>query len=569
MAGLNPGLNRRTQLALLRLRGRLTLRQYMREPGRFLGVIIAFAFFVPLALGTAVASAIGYTFLSPAWAQELLGGMLVILWLIWVTYPVLVSSLNEGLDLTRLLVFPIARRDLVVSVLLGTLFDYPTYIMAPVLLAALFTWGLSQAFPLVLLGLILAYCHMVIAGQLVVTVFGGILQSRRFRDLAIILASLFGASCYFIQIGVQSASDRLSTAFESGNIESLAGLRPLDVLQWLPTGAVARAIGLADSGDWGSSLLWLGYSALLLLIFGAAWWLVMQRILTGAGFLLRAPEKKAVARPAAGAPTRARRLAPRGLSWLPADIALIVLKDLRTAWRLPQRRALLLQSLIFPFFMIVPLFQAFGSDEAPPPIVGFFVPGVMLFQYWILSQNTLAWEGRGLNTLLITPIARERILHGKALGNVLLGLPVTLLVTLVGLIAFPIWQTSSALLQLPPAVAILVGVMSLASVLFPSPLNLEAKRGRMSMSLSGGGCLAALGNLIAPLVAALLLAPLVILLVVSALLGLPWLPFAVAPLSWIYGAGVYWLLTRYAARRLAAREPELLEAIRWKGSGEA
>jgi len=120
----------------------------------------------------------------------------------------LVSSLNEGLDLTRLLVFPIARRDLVVSILLGTLFDYPTYIMAPVLLAALVTWGISPALPIVALGLLLAYCHMVIASQLVVTVFGGILQSRRFRDLAIILASLFGASCYFIQIGLQGVGER-------------------------------------------------------------------------------------------------------------------------------------------------------------------------------------------------------------------------------------------------------------------------------------------------------------------------------------------------------------------------
>ena len=568
MARLTPGLDYRTQRALLRLRGRLTLRQYMREPGRFLGVIVAIAFFVPLALGSAIASAIGYRLLPPEWALELLGGVLVVLWLLWVTYPILVSSLNEGLDLTRLLIFPISRRDLVASVLLGTLLDYPTYIMAPVLLAALVTWGSSSALPIVAVGLLLAYCHMVIAGQLVVTIFGGILQSRRFRDLAVILMSLFGASCYFIQIGLQSVSERLSEAAQAGSLDALAGFRPLDALQWLPTGAVARAIGLANAGSWGASLLWLGYSGLLLAVLTGIWWVILQRILTGAGFLLRAPEKKTPPAAAKAAPAAARRLVPRWLGWLPADIGQIVLKDLRTAWRLPQRRALLLQSLIFPFFMIVPLLQAFGDDSAPPPSIGFFVPSVVLFQYWIMGQNMLAWEGRGINTLLTTPIARGRILHGKTLGVVLLGLPVTLLVTAVALFAFPSWRTTGALLQLPPAVAILLGVMGVASVLFPSPVNLEARRGRASFSFSGGGCLAALGNLVAPLVVALLLAPLVGLLAAAALLALPWLPVAAAPLVFVYGGGVYWLLTRFAAQRLAAREPEVVEAVRWKGSGE-
>ena len=61
-------------------------------------------------------------------------------------------------------------------------------------------WGASLALPVVLIAVLLCYAHMVFIGLLVGTALGGILQSRRFRDIAIIVTALLGSSCYFLQV---------------------------------------------------------------------------------------------------------------------------------------------------------------------------------------------------------------------------------------------------------------------------------------------------------------------------------------------------------------------------------
>jgi ABC-2 type transport system permease protein len=243
---------------------------------------------LPLVLGATVATAAGYLRLPDHWPAELLGAVLTVIWFVWLTFPVIFSSINEGLDITHLLVYPLPRRELVVSVLLGTLFDYPTYLMLPLLVAVLIGWGGSLALPVVLLSLLLTYAHAVLIGQLVITAVGGILQSRRFRDLAIVVGSLLGVSCYFIQVGFTRLAETVSSMVTA---EQLSAFSPLATLQWLPTGAAARAIERANTGLWGESLLWLGYSAVLLLLLTWVWWRLLIRLTTGEGFLFSLPPR--------------------------------------------------------------------------------------------------------------------------------------------------------------------------------------------------------------------------------------------------------------------------------------
>ena len=114
---------------LFRLRGKLTVRQFSRERGRIIGAIVVVLVFGPMIVGAAFGTAIGYRTLQNQWPTALLGGVLVAMWLIWLGFPIVATAVNESADITRLLIFPISRRDLILSTLLGTLFDYPTYLM--------------------------------------------------------------------------------------------------------------------------------------------------------------------------------------------------------------------------------------------------------------------------------------------------------------------------------------------------------------------------------------------------------------------------------------------------------
>ena len=271
----NPSLLR----PMLWLRGKLTVRQFTRERGRIIGAIFVFLIFGPMVVGAAWGTAVAYRNLPEHLDTGLLGGVFVILWLIWLVFPLVFSSVNEGMDITRLLIYPLSRRDMILGTLVGTVFDYPTFLILPLFGAMIFGFGFGLP---VLLAIVLGYAHAVIIGQLVLTVLGGIVQSRRFRDITIIFFSLLGGSCYFLQQGFISLMSRLGTEV---NEEMILALRPLNILQWFPTGALARFVEQAQLGNWSNATLWLLYSLVFLGLFTAIWVSGLYRLATGQGFL--------------------------------------------------------------------------------------------------------------------------------------------------------------------------------------------------------------------------------------------------------------------------------------------
>ena len=134
------GLDAARQRALLGLRLRLVRRQFEREPGRVVGFVLFLVIFGPLLLLAAAASAFVYIAAPQPWPVQTLGLVLTGLWLAWIVLPLLAFRTNEGLDLSRLLVYPLSTRDLVASALLGTLLYGPSYVTLPFFLAALVGW---------------------------------------------------------------------------------------------------------------------------------------------------------------------------------------------------------------------------------------------------------------------------------------------------------------------------------------------------------------------------------------------------------------------------------------------
>lgn len=567
MAGL--GINWQKQKALLVLRGRLTLRQYTKEPGRILSAILAALFLLPLVLGAAVGTGAAYLLLPEPWPGQVLGVALVIMWFIWFSLPLFSFNVNEGLDPTRLIVYPISRRDFVVTLFAGTLFDYPTYFMLPLFMAALIGWGVRFPFtlPVLFISLLLNYMVMVLTSQLVVNIIGGLLQSRRFRDVMIIIFSLVGSSCWFVSQACNRLTEQFSGAVTEGQAmelqQTLTSLRPLTVLQWLPPGAAAKAVEQASVGAWGEAILWLLYTLFWVIVLTWGWWRVLQRIVTGEGFLINLGKTAVRAEKATSSSTERDWLA-----WLPPEIGQMALKELKAIWRIPQRRVAFIQGLIMPFVLII-IFGAQGGDSSDPDNSRFsvaFLPFYALFTFWANGQNMLGLEMTGLTTLLMTPVSRQYILLGKTLGlGVVSGLPLLLLGTVLTILQ----GDMLILLFIPAALGLglmVLGVMSVSSVYIAFPTQFERKTGQNAFS-GGGGCVPAIASLFAvPAVIALLSLPVAAPLAIGLLSDLFWLVIVGAVVSVFYGPLVLWLGTYLGGRALQTREPELLQATRPQGT---
>ena len=412
--------------------------------------------------------ALGYLRLPDPWPAQLLGFILVLLWFIWLIFPIFFSSLNEAADITRLLVYPLPRRDIIASVLLGTLFDYPTYLMLPLLLAVLIGWGASLALPVVIIAILLGFAHMIFIGLLVGTALGGVLQSRRFRDIAIIFTALLGSSCYFLQVGFGRLIENVT---QNMSQEELLALQPLPILQWFPTGAAAQAIAQAADGQWIAALGWLFYSSLWLLLIVWAWWKLVVRLTTGEGFLFaRAPRPQKEIKTA---PARAATL-PIFLRRLPPDIAQIMSKEFKSIWRTPLRRVGLIQGLLVPIFMggfILIRNESSISSLTSFNFIGLGLPLYALFIYWVTSFNMLGWEGKGLPVLFLTPVSRRRIFLGKGLALYIVASLSFLLVGIIFTLVLGNWVSLGGLLTGLLSGFTTIGVTAVFATLFPSPIR--------------------------------------------------------------------------------------------------
>ncbi len=555
MAGLTDralaflGLDAARQRALIGLRLRLLRRQFEREPGRMVGFIVFLVIFGPLVLLLATASGFVYVAAPAPWPVQTVGIVLTGLWLAWIALPLFAFRTNESLDLSRLLVYPLSARDLLASALIGTLFDGPSYVTLPFFIAILIGW-LDQPWllPVVLVALLLAYALMMVTGQLVLTASMGLLRSRRFRDLSIVVLSLLGSSCYLINRLVESWARATDAA-------ALRTLEPLLALRWLPPGACAQALALAEHGDWLGVGLWLSYASAWLIVLSWGWWKLLLRITTGAAtWTLPAPK----AAPARRTPT-SDAIDAVGFAWLPTPTRAMLIKEFKLTWRVPQRRIGLLQSVLAPFALIVAIF--FGEMEALsrlPEWTAAGLPAIMLFAAWGLSTNMLGMESRGLATLLLTPAPRWQLLLGKGLAYTLLALaPTTLYAAVLAAIVRSPLIVVGLLAGISTAL-IVVAVNMVAAVYYSYPFD---ENSTTRQRAGGGWRTGVVQIVVVPLAMAILAAPATLPLLAGAWWGLPLPVTAVGALAGlVYAALLLGWTTHYAGKMLTGREAETLAA---------
>jgi ABC-2 type transport system permease protein len=541
------------------LRWKILIRSFTRGSGRvsrIVGTVFLVLFGLPFVGGIAVGTYFAYRYLPPPANTEILFLVLTGVYLLWLVLPLLEFSVNEGLDLSKLSLFPLTRAELMVSLLLSTLLDIPTIGLLLVFAAVVAGWALSVPLALMaLLTMLVFYVQVIGMSQLVLALLMRVLQSRRFRDLSIIIVALFSSSCYLFQ---QLAFRGLGS---EGFISNLNHTTVSPYLQWLPPGMAARAIQQAVVGNWAMSFIWLAALLVISVAVLYLWQLVVERG-------LNSPESGGVQR------VRRRRVAqaaeavihPAGFwrSALASQVVAVALKDLKYFRRDPQLQATFAQSIVSIVVLIVITLFNPGNNNHQLFVSSWAVmlaPLFVFFTLYSLSCNTLGLERQSLVTLFLFPVEPRRILWGKNLVVFGIGIVEVILVVSIATFISRGWDMLWPALAVGVAgIGVMLGCGNFTSVFFPQRMRLAQRGFRASANMSSeGGCLRAVMSLAALAATAVILIPVALALIAPVYFNLRWLWAFSIPASLLYGAAFYYVVTELVAPRIVTKAPEILE----------
>src|SRR5947209_8077721 len=170
------------------LRWKMLTRGFTRNPASIIGAIVLLLFVLGFAVSLAFGTFAAYRFMDAPANIEVLYLVLTGLCLLWIVLPLLEFAGNEGLDVSKLTLFPLTRSEIATSLIFSTLLDIPTLGLFLMLAAVIAGW--SYSLPLGLMAfvvMVIFYVQVIGLSQLVLALLMRTLQSRRFRDLRIIL----------------------------------------------------------------------------------------------------------------------------------------------------------------------------------------------------------------------------------------------------------------------------------------------------------------------------------------------------------------------------------------------
>jgi ABC-2 type transport system permease protein len=569
------------------LRVKMFTRNFRRKPARLVFTLIGMLVLLLVVGELAFVLFLALTNLSATSETEVLYLFFSGALLFWIVLPLLSYSTNEGLDVTKLQLFPLTRLEVMFSLLFSSLFDVWTVLLFVLFGTVVVAWWMHAPLLGLMALLVLAVFYVTVVGisQLILALLMRTLQSRRFRDLSILFIALFSSSCYLINRFAFGASSILNfmTTLNKG------GFSPY--LQWLPSGVAAGILRAALQGNWGSSFALLGLLLVICAIALYLWQLVLERSMSASesGASRRRKQREqptaqaasvavqalgsmpsslpaSARRPAVESARAAQATSATGVASDPLKASLseqlqaLVKKELICFWRDPLLKARVLQSLVY--LVIVVFVNVSGSRNGFYSAYLPFIAVVLVFFFMLnISLNTLGIERQSLTTLFLFPLDRRRLLWGKNIAVVLMGLA-ALIVLLTLSAAFSRQQA----MILPAAITGLVGMgvtlgcANMVAVFFP---RYQPTLGRRSFVGSGnqvqsGGCLNALMSLGGVIVTGVFLVPVALGIGIPFFLNLPIIWALSIPLCLLYGLVIYIVLTNLAARRMLATEPEIL-----------
>ena len=604
-----PGIPRQRILSwskvywLFWLRVKLLLRDYTRDWRRILGAITVLLIALPVFGGLALGTFAAYIGLPQSQATELLLIVLVGLYIFWSVLPLIEFSVNEGLDVTKLTLYPLTRVERMTSLLLATLLDIPTLGIFALFAAIFLGWSSPLSTLLIAApALVIAYIHIVGLSQLVLATFMGLLRSRRYRDMTIILFALFGSLCSLSQQVIVRHIGRFDRNF-------FASIHLAQYLRLTPPGMVGWAITRANSGDWAGAIGWLAASALLTIPLLWLWMIVLEHGLataeTAGGNTRRARrrDQRSIAPASAAAantlfpsvdvnanaaglaaplqtsatylPTNAvpgnpQDILPLGINSagathsarrriLSPPVQAIFAKDLRYFWRDPQLKASMLSSLFILIVIFVgPVLGTNSGFYSVHPWSVLFSCIAPLFLAMNLSLNIFGLERQALTTLFLFPVRPRSILWGKNLAVASVAFTEQVVLAAAFAILTHGWSYFiPAVIMGTAAIAVMLGCGNVLSVLLPFRVA-QFKMGRSSGGSPESGCLRTVIGMLSLLITLVILSPVIAGVVIPIILNIPFLLAATLPVALLYGLGIHQGASRFIAPRLLKRMPEIL-----------
>ncbi len=547
---------------MLWLKWTLTWRGLRRSRSRLIGALLFLLAFLPLS-GLCTYGLWALTGDYPALAEPLARDALAFIFLLWAATPLLGFPLNESFDLTRLFVYPVSPTRLFVGALLGGLLDRAVLLVLPVLLVLL--WRASSgpiAFALALCLLALFLLLTLALGQMVMLLLIGLLRSRRFRDLTIVLFPLIGMGYY---VGQRVLMRRM----EAGTltVPVLVQSPVWRLADRMPPGWAAWGLDAARRGHNGEALL-------ALALLGAATASIVAVAVTALKTLYIGDIGPLRPRAVAAVPVRpaSPRLSLPAPRLLPPQIAAVAWKEWTYFLRDPQYKALAVQSAYTLVWLAasvaLPSLRRGGWGFLPGEGLLLGISYALLLSLSPLLFNQWGGEGAAITALFSLPMPRRALLLGKnvAHGALLLGVCALGLTAAAALghawAALPL-VGASVLLAVPP----LLAAGNLVSIRFPHRMLVRGQqwgRGGRASAADGTGSGCAYSFLYATAYGATLvtLLPVLAAVLLPGTFGIPALWRALTlPLAAVYSVVLYLILLRQAETWLLTQEPEIVARI--------
>ncbi|HLV79797.1 MAG TPA: hypothetical protein VKT32_05920, partial [Chthonomonadaceae bacterium] len=457
---------------------------------------------------------------------------------------------------------------------LGSFLDFPVLFLLPTLLAVFigFTHSVA-AFGIILLASGLFLLHTFSLSQAILLANAGILRSRRYRDLAMVLVTLFSILFYVSWREMAAYANQMNWI---GLVHS-----PIwEAISYLPPGLAARASAAAGQGEMLPALgFLLGLAGFTAATFALAAEFLKRvyagdtvrgsgrapaRVPAAAATTPAAPVPTAPIAPAAPLPAeRIRASRPFLLTGLPPVVEAMVEKEVRYYLRDPYFKVILLNlayMLVVGFFGIRPA----GVLMTPPVrvLMTWIMMSLPLLIEMQLVCNLFGTEGSAASLLFLFPCSRRQILIGKnlALFVTLSTINIVFMAVLAG-IAGVLDFAGLLVCWIELALLIFLAIGNVVSIYFP--LRLVMRGWRMRANSASRGC----GYFF--IYWGVMMAALVILLPVLGALAIPsfwpgisplWLAVSI-PLAVAYAAGLYALSLHLAGPLLQAREETIIARV--------
>ncbi|MFJ9505294.1 transporter [Streptomyces anulatus] len=455
----------------------------------------------------------------------------------WAVLPLFFPSGDDTLDPTRLVMLPLRPEPLIRALLVSSMIGIgPLFTLCLVVgsVLALAHGAAGIVFAVLAVPLTMLLC--VALSRAVTTANVRLMNSRKGRDLAVLSGLVIAVGIQFVNFGAQ----RLGQAGGLSTLDPAA-----DVVRWLPGASAVASVDAASDGSYGVAVAQLLITVAALAALMWMWQRSMVRLMTSPdGSTLAAAEP---AREESGR-GRLSALLPEGRT------ATVMQRSLRYVARDPKTKAAWVTALAVG--AIVPLLNAVQGTGSV--YFACFAAGMLGMQmYNQFGQDTSAFWMVALT--ISSPRDAYVELRARAFVLLLLTLPFTLIVCAVTAAVIGDWQALPGALGLSFA---LLGSMlatgAVASALFPYSIPQE---GAFKNVVPGQGGLAWISILGGMLAAALLAAPVIVPTIWMHVTDRHDALWLLVPGGLAYGALVGWTGLRIAARRTAARLPEILAAV--------